>query len=83
MLQTINSYTNKYAHSVPSPLDSYVFSFDSLEQYDRLTKRFKIQEVTQRSRNEPDMICRCNGNEDFNETSNYPHVGESSSLYFE
>lgn len=34
MLKTIFSYSNMYAHSVPAPLDPYVFSFAALEDHE-------------------------------------------------
>ena len=45
MLQTIFSYSSKYAHSVPSPLDPFVFSFNSLEDYEDLYSAFDMSEV--------------------------------------
>jgi hypothetical protein len=38
--QTINRFSNRYAHSVPTPLDPYVFSFDTLEDYDKVAIKF-------------------------------------------
>lgn len=39
-------------------------------------------ESTFETRYEPDPVCHCLGNEDF-ETSNYPLLGHSSNYYFE
>jgi hypothetical protein len=59
MLQTIFSYSNRYAHSVPAPIDPYVFSFAALEDYEYLNDNFIINEAEIQRRNEPDAVCRC------------------------
>ena len=45
LLQDINSYSNRYAHAVPAPIDPYVFSFSPLEDYEEVYDNFNIAEV--------------------------------------
>lgn len=66
MSQTIFSYQSRYAHQIPSPLDPYVFLYQSLEIYSATTNMLTPEEVSFDRRNEPDMVCKCMGTENDN-----------------